>query len=639
MGTKYPGITISGYNTLAPPDDGSTGTNNQVTWAGQKTKLADPIKTLAESMNSALVTALDFSGRTVVINDSATSNDHMKTIECGATLTETLPDCATVGAGYTVNLKNTGSGVVTVILANGAQFLDNVPNGTTTIASGAGQTFKVNSAANGYITIANYTASTLGVSSVRQTVLGGPYDVNGNPAYLPQTVTGLNLTTLNIGANAAISASVTTPIASPGVVNWTGHTLAINQAISFTGTLPTGLSVGTIYYVISAGFGANSFEVAANLGGTAINFTVSAGSGITCYAGYKNPLTVSAMNGFTGTAGESNLIGQSTTNLTWTGLTNTATNYLYVLVSNGGLTTGFTTLAPVIQSASITTPSVTSGQITVNFAEGKTYLGNGATAPVTPLVLLGSATASGGNITVTTTSGPTAAPLGIKQVFTATGTWVKPYWCNGNETVEVEIWGGGGGPCGSTNTCGGGGGAYNQRRFLLSQLNATETVTVGIGGTTNNVGGTTSFGTSPYMYAYGGGSYAGGSPIGGQGGGTRSAGSSGGTGGLGYSQMTATAASADSTGPDSGGGGGSSANGGGSYWGGGGGGSNATGFNGGFSTFGGGGGAGNTGTGGSSLYGGKGGNSGASGTAPGGGAGSGGSGARGECRVTIYRVT
>jgi hypothetical protein len=45
-----------------------------------------------------------------------------------------------------------------------------------------------------------------------------------------------------------------------------------------TGTLPTGLTAGTTYYVISAGLSGSQFEVSATSGGTAIN-TSGAGSG------------------------------------------------------------------------------------------------------------------------------------------------------------------------------------------------------------------------------------------------------------------------------------------------------------------------------------------------------------------------
>ena len=41
----YSEVTVSGYNASPPPDDGSTGASNQVTWAAIKTKLTDPLNT------------------------------------------------------------------------------------------------------------------------------------------------------------------------------------------------------------------------------------------------------------------------------------------------------------------------------------------------------------------------------------------------------------------------------------------------------------------------------------------------------------------------------------------------------------------------------------------------------------------
>lgn len=69
--------------------------------------------------------------------------------------------------------------------------------------------------------------------------------------------------------------TVTLTLASPGVVNWTGHGLLANQGVVFatTGALPTGLVAGTRYYVKTPL--TNSFNVSATPGGTAINFTGS----------------------------------------------------------------------------------------------------------------------------------------------------------------------------------------------------------------------------------------------------------------------------------------------------------------------------------------------------------------------------
>lgn len=69
------------------------------------------------------------------------------------------------------------------------------------------------------------------------------------------------------------SATVTISIATPGVISWASHGLKVGYPVKFTttGALPTGLTVGTTYWVISAGFTANSFRVAATPNGTAIN--------------------------------------------------------------------------------------------------------------------------------------------------------------------------------------------------------------------------------------------------------------------------------------------------------------------------------------------------------------------------------
>lgn len=67
--------------------------------------------------------------------------------------------------------------------------------------------------------------------------------------------------TANLFAAITKSALVTLGIASPGVVNWTGHGLVLGSKISFetTGSLPTGLSTATNYYVLAPS--TNSFNV------------------------------------------------------------------------------------------------------------------------------------------------------------------------------------------------------------------------------------------------------------------------------------------------------------------------------------------------------------------------------------------
>lgn len=75
--------------------------------------------------------------------------------------------------------------------------------------------------------------------------------------------------TLNDAA-APISNTVTMTIAVPGAVTWTAHGLAAGTGIKFstTGALPTGIVAGTTYFVLV--IDANTFNVAATIGGTAI---------------------------------------------------------------------------------------------------------------------------------------------------------------------------------------------------------------------------------------------------------------------------------------------------------------------------------------------------------------------------------
>lgn len=67
------------------------------------------------------------------------------------------------------------------------------------------------------------------------------------------------------------SGTITVSIASPAAVVWTANGLWEGDPVKFTttGALPTGLTAGTIYYVLNAG--TNGFNLSATPGGAAIN--------------------------------------------------------------------------------------------------------------------------------------------------------------------------------------------------------------------------------------------------------------------------------------------------------------------------------------------------------------------------------
>jgi hypothetical protein len=80
------------------------------------------------------------------------------------------------------------------------------------------------------------------------------------------------------------SASITVTVANPAVVTWTAHNLANDTPVMFTttGTLPTGIVVGTIYYVRNRT--TNTFELSIKKSGAGISTTGAAGTGHTATA-------------------------------------------------------------------------------------------------------------------------------------------------------------------------------------------------------------------------------------------------------------------------------------------------------------------------------------------------------------------
>lgn len=82
------------------------------------------------------------------------------------------------------------------------------------------------------------------------------------------------------GAAGPDQVTCTISNASPAVVTEATHGRAIGDQIEFgtSGGLPTGLTVGTTCFIISAGFGGSAYQVSLTSGGAAIN-TSSAGSG------------------------------------------------------------------------------------------------------------------------------------------------------------------------------------------------------------------------------------------------------------------------------------------------------------------------------------------------------------------------
>ena len=167
-------------------------------------------------------------------------------------------------------IATTGSVAINggLFIINKLTLSDFVPVGPATIAFGTGSDQKAVYQLNGsgFQGVANNTTQATGVildstntkvyihNGVAATHQYHSYDYSTVPDNVGQTVTSFT-------------------IASPGKVNLVGHGYSANDPIVFstTGTLPTGITAGTVYFVRNQT--ANDFEISATSGGASINFT------------------------------------------------------------------------------------------------------------------------------------------------------------------------------------------------------------------------------------------------------------------------------------------------------------------------------------------------------------------------------
>lgn len=184
-----------------------------------------------------------------------------------------------------------------------------------------------------------------------------------------------------------------------------------------------------------------------------IRQTVMAGpvdsSGFSSFGGSTGSTTVTASGTLkiTGAVGLYNRIG-SIVNPSWTGLSTNGTMYLYCdISSNGTVSTGSSTLAPVYQWGG--TYSVTNGQATYNIQEATMKVGDGSAANDVCRVFVGEVTVSGGVVTAITwyqlngryNSGTGTTPTNAATTFTH-NIGLKPLYTRFtlvNNTTELSF--------------------------------------------------------------------------------------------------------------------------------------------------------------------------------------------------------
>lgn len=157
--------------------------------------------------------------------------------------------------------------------------------GTFMYVTGIDGIYKIHTANPGsYVSMYDYGKNYKGYSMITQSrmsmwnVKGAltthymSYTDSAQDSTVYTSVTGEAFATLGDTLDAK-SPTFTVTIASPGVFTSVAHGFNAGSTVVFstTGALPTGLAVATTYYVISAGLGADTFQVSATLGGAAIN--------------------------------------------------------------------------------------------------------------------------------------------------------------------------------------------------------------------------------------------------------------------------------------------------------------------------------------------------------------------------------
>lgn len=147
----------------------------------------------------------------------------------------------------------------------------------------------------------NPVAGQSGVISVRQDITGSrtlaytwPYMFVGGVA--PTLSTGkLVLDQLMYIVNSYSTSTVTITIATPAVITWTSHGLVSGQRVQFTttGSLPTGISASTTYWVTV--INSNTFNISTSLANAqAATFVATSGtqSGTQTATNYSITLTI-----------------------------------------------------------------------------------------------------------------------------------------------------------------------------------------------------------------------------------------------------------------------------------------------------------------------------------------------------------
>lgn len=402
----------------------------------------------------------------------------------GTVATATTTPAITLSTTVTGILKGNGTAISGIAIPSDAtKYLDGTGAFSVPVGSGGTVTAVSVATANGF------SGSSTGGATPALTIVAG--DI------VPGTVVASNTTTPHIDITAGStntgyflvngktsgSLKITTVDAAARAITLS---LAAQTVGIATLTIPDMANTNkTIAWLESPVFTTPNIGAAT---ATTINGnTFTTGTGVLTIAASKT-LTISNTLTFAGTDGKGINVGAATTGK--------------ILIGDG---TNMVLSANTFPNASATTRKIIVSDGTNWVASTETYAVPGSSGNIL--------TSDGTNWT---SAAPTAVAVNFQR-FTATGanTWTKPA---GVTTVKVICIGAGGGGGGGTAAAsgnvrdggsGGGGGAVSIAQFKAADLGATETATVGVGGTASaggangGNGGNSTFGT--WLLAGGGG--------------------------------------------------------------------------------------------------------------------------------------
>jgi hypothetical protein len=198
MGTKYSSNSASGYNSTPPADNGSTSESNKVKWSTIKDKLADPLKDLADTINSELATHFDNGPNSYSTNQTLDSTHYNQVNEVyGSGVTITLTDAATLGAGWFTDIVSTDTANgITLARATGSDTINGVA-ANSYILPMQHHRVTVNNAANGFLVSKSYARFYKGADVASASAL--PVLTDGNYFDVTGTTTVTSINSLGVG--------------------------------------------------------------------------------------------------------------------------------------------------------------------------------------------------------------------------------------------------------------------------------------------------------------------------------------------------------------------------------------------------------------------------------------------------------